>query len=277
MSMPFELQKLLISFQATIPLADLNNELKLSSQSLDNVFPEGIRTRYSSSESHNAASSSLRSSLNDVQLNFEDSYERDCNVTELTYENSGLDIDVYKAYLDHKTSAHNDSGSDSGFGDPPGSDKGSSSATRTPTNSPLFSSTSGGKTSPISEGCGSLTDLSPLLLKEVTSSSSPSPVNVLVSEPATRSSSLRRSGAKRVKIVDENELRVVSSEDVVDGKILPKSHPVLKADSYVPASVTKERPEYVPPRAFAANHVEDDPVNKGCFYFMACLDSLWVL
>jgi hypothetical protein len=98
-----------------------------------------------------------------------------------------------------------------------------------------------------------------------------------VSAPATRSSSLKRSGTKRVEIVDENELRVVSSEDVVDGKILPKSHPIKTSESYGPASVARQRPEYIPPRAFAARHDEDEDVNKGCYYFMACLDSLWVL
>ena len=256
-------------------MADLNHELQLSNQSLEEVFPEPepARTRCSSSGS----------SLIDVHLNFEDSFERDCNVTELTYENSGLDIDAYKAYLDHKTTLNNDSGSDSGFGDPVGSDKGGSSATRTPTNSPISSSNTGGKTSPISEGCCSLSDFTPLLFKETTSSTSasPSPVNVLVSAPATRSSSLKRSTLKRVAIVDENELRVVSSEDVVDGKILPRSQspaPLKVSDSYAPASAVRERPEYIPPRAFAARNVEDeDAVNKGCYYFMACLDSFWVL
>ena len=132
-----------------IPLADLNTELQLSNQSLD-LFPDCARTRYSSSGtgSHHA---SLHSSLNDVhllpaQFSFEDSYERDCNVTELTYENSGLDIDTYKAYL-HKSSLHNDSCSDSGICDPANSEKGGSSATRTPTNSPISANT-GGKNSP---------------------------------------------------------------------------------------------------------------------------------
>lgn len=254
-------------------MADLNNELQLSNQSLEEeVFPEAARTRHSSSGS----------SLIDVHINFEDSFERDCNVTELTYENSGLDIDDYKAYLDHKSNLHNDSGSDSGFGDPAGSDKGGSSATRTPTNSPISSSNTGGKTSPVSEGCCSLSDFSPLLFKETTSPTSPSPVNVLVSAPATRSSSLKRSTLKRVEIVDDlDALRVVSSEEVVDGKILPRSRspaPLKVSDSYVPASAIRERPEYIPPRAFATRNLDDeDAVNKGCYYFMACLDSFWVL
>jgi hypothetical protein len=42
---------------------------------------------------------------------------------------------------------------------------------------------------------------------------------------------------------------------------------------------SRPRPEYVPPRAFSGLHAddEDDAVNKGCYYFVACLDSLWVL
>ncbi len=265
--------------QTSIPLADLHTELQLSNQSLD-VFPDRVRTRYSSSESHH----SLHSSLNDVHLlhTFEDSYERDCNVTELTYENSGLDIDTYKAYLDHRIhSSHNDSGSDSGICDPAGSDKGGSSATRTPTNSPTNSPTSlpnsGGKNSPISEDSGSYCDFTPLFSKEPASASAaPSPVNILTSAPATRSSSLRRSSAKRIDPDEANELRVVSTEDVVDGQILPSSSKTkLKPESYGP--VSRDRPEYIPPRALAYSNNDEDPVNKGCFYFMACLDSLWVL
>jgi hypothetical protein len=55
---------------------------------------------------------------------------------------------------------------------------------------------------------------------------------------------------------------------------LPKSVQKLKFE----AQISTPRPEYVPPRAFAAYHTDDDDVvNKGCFYFMACLDSLWAL
>ena len=291
-----------ILFQTSIPLADLNTELQLSSQSLD-LFPDRVRTRYSSSESHHATSSSLHSSLNDVHLNdvhlidvhfndvhlndvhlndvhllqsFEESYERDCNVTELTYENSGLDIDTYKAFLENRVhSSHNDSGSDSGICDQAGSDKGGSSATRTPTNSPISMPNSGGKNSPISEDSGSYCDFTPLFSKEPVSAA-PSPVNILTSAPATRSSSLRRAGAKRIDPDEANELRVVSTEDVVDGQILPQSRTTkLKPESYGP--VSRDRPEYIPPRALAYSEAEDDPVNKGCYYFMACLDSLWVL
>jgi hypothetical protein len=49
----------------------------------------------------------------------------------------------------------------------------------------------------------------------------------------------------------------------------------LKPESYGP--VSRDRPEYIPPRAMAYSNNDEDPVNKGCFYFMACLDSLWVL
>ena len=205
-----------ILFQTLIPLADLNTELQLSNQSLE-VFPECIvRTRYSSLDSnnaifethHNATSSSLHSSLNDVHLlpaafSFEDSYERDCNVTELTYENSELDMDSYKAYLEHRllnNSCNNDSGSDSGICDPADSDKGGRSTTRTPSNSPISANNSGGKNSPVSDDSGSFCEFTPLL-KDVTSSGAPSPVNILSSAPTTRSSSLRRSGVKRINPV----------------------------------------------------------------------------
>ena len=210
-------------FQTLIPLADLNTELQLSNQSLD-VFPKRIvRSRYSSSDSinaifethYNATSSSLHSSLNDVHLlpsafSFEDSYERDCNVTELTYENSELDMDSYKAYLEHRllnNSCNNDSGSDSGICDPANSDKGGSRATQTPSKSPISANNSGGKNSPVSDDSGSFCEFTPLF-KDVTSSNvmsvhltssgAPSPVNILSSAPTTRSSSLRRSGVKRI-------------------------------------------------------------------------------
>jgi len=73
-----------------IPLADLNSELRLSVESCC-PYSEPIRP-----------SSSLRSSLNDINLAdhpfaFEGSYERDCNITELSYVNSALDMETFKA------------------------------------------------------------------------------------------------------------------------------------------------------------------------------------
>ncbi len=75
-----------------IPLADLDHELQLSMESFA-CYPDPIRP-----------SSSLRSSLNDVHLidhhfTFESSYERDCNITELSYVNSELDMDAFKAFI----------------------------------------------------------------------------------------------------------------------------------------------------------------------------------
>ncbi len=40
-----------------------------------------------------------------------------------------------------------------------------------------------------------------------------------------------------------------------------------------------QEPERIPSRASvpADNRDEEGSVSKGCFYFMACLDSFWVL
>ena len=52
-------------------------------------------------------------------------------------------------------------------------------------------------------------------------------------------------------------------------------------DAYAPA-MARPRTEYVPPRAFATRRDtipeedEDDDLN-GCYYFMACLDTFWIL
>ena len=139
----------------------------------------------------------------------------------------------------------------------------------------------------VSEDSGSFCDFNPLFKESRPTSSTPSPVNLLssspatprsTSSPATRTSSLRKLGHNRIDPDEANELLVVSTEDVVDGQILPqKSSPLLKSDAYVPASATRDRPEYVPPRSLAHQIEDEDTLNKGCYYFMACLDSLWVL
>lgn len=67
----------------------------------------------------------------------------------------------------------------------------------------------------------------------------------------------------------------VLSEELVD--VVP-----VPAEVYSPSS--SSRPEYVPSRATITRRnqqtqreEEEDAVNKGCYYFMACLDTFWIL
>jgi len=48
--------------------------------------------------------------------------------------------------------------------------------------------------------------------------------------------------------------------------------------AYEPRMSGKRQP-YVPPRALAKIEEEEGPeeINKGCYYFMACVDTFWIL
>ena len=82
-----------------------------------------------------------------------------------------------------------------------------------------------------------------------------------------------------------DELRVLSSEDVVDvgavGVVNLNAHSSsfkVKNDSYYYGK-PNNRDEYVPPRTLATrpDFEDETAVNKGCFYFMSCLDAFWIL
>lgn len=68
-----------------------------------------------------------------------------------------------------------------------------------------------------------------------------------------------------------DELTVLSQEDVVDTSLMIQKKPI--AASKAQASV--------PPRAYAGHPDYDDDgdedFNKGCYYFIACLDAFWIL
>ena len=56
---------------------------------------------------------------------------------------------------------------------------------------------------------------------------------------------------------------------------------MVEPEVYTKARPTALREEYIPPRALASRPTRpgEDPedINKGCYYFMACLDSFWIL
>jgi len=145
---------------------------------------------------------------------------------------------------------------------------------------------------------------------EVEQSSSPSPTLSRTSTGSRsresdherqRSLTRKPSTLKKHQSASIDELRVLSSEDVVDYAARPHHHtvpkdavpksgghhkksvklnPTPKVDNYYYGQPeTLRRTEYVPPRAFAARpDFEDESMaNKGCYYFLSCLDAFWIL
>lgn len=67
-----------------------------------------------------------------------------------------------------------------------------------------------------------------------------------------------------------DELTVLSAEDVVDSAVLVNSKAAVKKESnFVPSRAMAGQPGY--------DDDEDENYNKGCYYFVACLDALWIL
>jgi hypothetical protein len=272
------------------PLVDLDQELRLSMQSLH-------------SRASSAGSSSLLDeehqmlmprSISCASINKDDSYtydddlllqgklsdsslslgQRDRNISELTYMNSMVDGLLREE--GNKAGNHNDSGSDSGFSDP--STEGTTALTVAQVTSP-----SSRKSSPTSDVDSmdivpSLPVSSPVPPK---TGDSPTPSSGASSVAGAGNSRRRRSGNSRsngsssgssVKFEPEHEkVTVLSEETVVEPKVAVSSEVYTKARS-------GQRPEYVPSRARAREQEEEeDDVNKGCYYFMACLDSFWIL
>ena len=75
------------------------------------------------------------------------------------------------------------------------------------------------------------------------------------------SASIKRQ-AKLKALADE--LTVLSQEDVIDSTLIKTGD-------------NNQEEIAVPPRAFATLQDEEEEFNKGCYYFIACLDSLWIL
>ena len=69
----------------------------------------------------------------------------------------------------------------------------------------------------------------------------------------------------------ENEIDVLS-QDVVDTAAVKVKETYSK-----PTAALSD--QYIPPRAMARQieDEEDREFNQGCYYFVACLDSLWIL
>ena len=84
-----------------------------------------------------------------------------------------------------------------------------------------------------------------------------------------------------------DELTVLSQEDVVDTALIIK--PGTKNGTLGPKTGTlgtkvgtKTESAVVPTRSLAGrpgytDQDDDENYNKGCYYFIACLDSLWIL
>ena len=108
----------------------------------------------------------------------------------------------------------------------------------------------------------------------------------LTPSPSLSRGDSKSSRASKLSRQEEDELLVLSAEEIVevDSAPLPRSKspkPKVKELSFEDLEVYgRSRPEYVPPRAFARrpNEVDDDEgINKGCYYFMSCLDAFWIL
>jgi len=208
----------------SIPLADLDGELKLSNLSL----------------ASSRSLQSIKSYSASVKGSHEDTFgEADFNVTELTVANSGLDLDVYL----------NGSGPDSDSGISDQSPKvDNSAAIRSRHESSAYASSNEDEAmlQVHRNGDGTL----------VVARSSPPPA-VKISPSA----SIKRQ-AKLKALADE--LTVLSQEDVIDSTLIKTGD-------------NNQEEIAVPPRAFATLQDEEEEFNKGCYYFIACLDSLWIL
>ena len=83
-----------------------------------------------------------------------------------------------------------------------------------------------------------------------------------------------------------DELTVLSQEDVVDTALMkPGNKGVMlgtKNGTIGTKIGTKAENAVVPSRSLAGqpgytDQDDDENYNKGCYYFIACLDSLWIL
>ena len=248
------------SRKANIPLVDLDKELALSVQSMN-----------SEAENDKLLSVSL------AELTFE---ERNRSVSEVIVERN--------------VKSSPDSGSDSGFSDPSSADQiiadDSGSSSR---KSPLSDVDSLDIVPSLPQPSPGLASPSPKAESKPTSTSSsatPSPTH-------SNRSSTRKAKSRGGSSVNVEEIVTVLSEErvnVVDGakevvvsvvkekEVKTKKQVSLKEpdpEVYMPASRTRTRDEYIPPRSNRARTFEDDEddINKGCYYFMACLDTFWIL
>lgn len=292
-----------------IPLADLKDELQLSALSIDNnpklmangplsdkhrsynssthCSLDNIYSSCSVSPSLRSANSSGRASCielsrdTDHLLGAEEddeedetdfphfSVERDRNISELTCMNAELNLNenVIKAF--------SDSGSDSGYSDP------RPDSTTMQTKSPTLSL--GGHKSPALDRQSPLSDIDSLDIvpslpiatpsPEPVQSKSSSPTPSSGSRRSWRSRDSRGSGSSIRLPKGEEKVTVLSEETVVEGRLMAP-----QTEVYAKARPESIREEFVPTRAMAHQYQDqDDNINKGCYYLVACLDSFWVL
>ncbi len=98
-----------------------------------------------------------------------------------------------------------------------------------------------------------------------TSSSSPAP-------PISKRSNSVRFAEEKVTVLEEEEVTLLGPEETTN--CYTKS-PRVKHEAVVNSP---DRGEYIPPRAFARRpDMEENTLEQGCFYFVACLDTLEIL
>jgi hypothetical protein len=195
------------------------------------------------------------------------SVEADRNVTELTMANSGLDLDVYlkEGQCSPAPSLAN---SDSGISQDqsPKTDQVSSLRSRHDSSSAYASSNEDEamlQVHRVEDGT--------LVINSSGSPSRASPPAVKISPSA----SMKR--AARLK-AEADELTVLSQEDVVDTTLIKAKY---KTEAMASSGTLTKASEKIPARAYAnlpgIDEEEDEDFNKGCYYFVSCLDAFWIL
>ena len=194
--------------------------------------------------------------------------EADFNVTELTVANSGLDLEVY---LNGSSSP----GSDSGISD-------QSPKVEPATEEPLLLIEENAPAQTInryrhesSAYASSSEDNEDKALLEVHRNGDGTLVidQTRSSPPAVKlspSASMKR----QAKLKAEADELTVLSQDVIDTALLKSSNAKASANTI---TAKHQLDEYVPPRAYARREDDEEDYNKGCYYFIACLDSFWIL
>jgi len=254
----------------SIPLADLDGEMQISNLSLANSKSSlslansksnlSLASKSNLSLTSSKSLQSIQSYNGSIKASPNDSSfypDADCNITELTVTNSGLDLDLY---FNGKTSPAETTESDSGISDQsPKADQ-----ERSRHESSAYSSSNEDEAMlqvhRVEDGT--------LVIGSSPARSSPPAVKI------SPSASMKRQ-AKLKALADE--LTVLSQEDVVDTALIKPAS--VKNGTSTKVADTKTE---IPTRSLAGqpgytDQDDDENYNKGCYYFIACLDSLWIL
>lgn len=278
----------------SIPLADLDGELTLSTQSISSL---------KSSQSIKSYCSSIKGLNYSNVLNNSTYGEADFNITELTVANSILNQEDY--ILDDPTTTPTSIRTEPVLyetepvlyetepvlceTEPVSGTTRSTSRTSSSTDSGIISPQKLDSDQDFlrsrhqSSNCTN-DDQDEALLLEVHRSGDGTPVidpsPSRTTPPSVRispSASMKRKATLKAM---ENEIDVLS-QDVVD-TVATTSVVKVKAETYSKStsSSLKMSDQYIPPGAMARQFEdldEDREFNQGCYYFVACLDSLWIL